>query len=97
MTIFMFFLAFVSFFSIVVTKDVKNLIIVKKKESLLGFIGDIFYMPIIAVGKWLSEKASKLNFFIFIFDFIIEAPLKVLVEVVEDWTKYVRERKENML
>lgn len=97
MTIFMFFLAFVSFFSVVVTKDVKDLIVVPRRESFLGFIVDLFYMPIIAVGKWLSGKASKLNFFVFIFDFIIEAPFKVLVEVAEDWTRYVKERKDNML
>ena len=97
MTIFMFFLAFVSFFSIVVTKDVKDLIIVPRRENLIGFIVDLFYMPIIAVGKWLSGKASKLNFFVFIFDFIIEAPFKVLIEVAEDWTRYVKERKDNML
>lgn len=97
MTIFMFFLAFVSFFSIVVTKDVKNLIIVQKRDSFFGFLIDLFYMPIIAVGKWLSGKASKLNFFVFIFDFIIEAPFKVLLDIAEDWTRYVRERKDNML
>ena len=93
----MFFLAFVSFFSIVVTKDVKNLIIVQKRDSFFGFLIDLFYMPIIAVGKWLSGKASKLNFFVFIFDFIIEAPFKVLLDIAEDWTRYVRERKDNML
>lgn len=94
--IFLFFLAFVSFFSIVVTKGVKELMIVERKENLLTFIIDLFYMPIILVGKWLSNNVSKLNVFIFIFDFILEAPFKILVEIAEDWTKYVRERRENM-
>ena len=53
-------------------------------------------MPIILVGRWLSDNFSKINVFIFIFDFIIEAPFKVLVEIGEDWTKYVRERRDNM-
>lgn len=94
--IFLFFLAFVSFFSIVVTKGVKELMIVERKENLLTFIIDLFYMPIILVGKWLSNNVSKINVFIFIFDFILEAPFKILVEIAEDWTKYVRERRENM-
>lgn len=97
MIIFMFFLAFVSFFSIIVTKDIKDLIIVEKRENLIGFLLDLFYMPIIAVGKWLSEKASKVNVFVFFFDFIIEAPFKIFVEIAEDWTRYVKERKDNML
>ena len=96
-TIFMFFLAFVSFFSIIVTKDVKDLIIVERRESLIGFLIDLFYMPIIAAGKWLSSNVSKVNVFVFLFDFVIEAPFKILVEIAEDWTRYVKERKDNML
>ena len=94
--IFLFFLAFVSFFSIVVTKGVKELLIVERKENLLTFLVDLFYMPITMAGKWLSKTFSKINVFIFIFDFILEAPFKILVEVIEDWTKYIRERRENM-
>ena len=82
---------------IILAKDVKNLIIVQKRDSFLGFLVDLFYMPITAVGKWLSSKASKLNFFVFIFDFIIEAPFKVVLDIAEDWTRYVRERKDNMM
>ena len=95
-TIFLFFLAFVSFFSILVTKGIKELSVLERKENLLTFFTDIFYMPIIIVGRWLSRNFSRINIFIFIFDFIIEAPFKILMEIGEDWTKYVRERRESM-
>lgn len=95
-TIFLFFLAFVSFFSIIVTRGIKELLIVERKENLFTFIVDLFYMPIIMVGRWLSNNFSRVNIFIFIFDFIIEAPFKIIVEIAEDWTKYVRERRDNM-
>jgi len=95
-TIFLFFLAFVSFFSIITTKGVKELIIIDRKDNLINFLLDLFYMPIISAGRWLSGNVSKINIFIFIFDFIIEAPFKVLLEIAEDWTRYVRERKERM-
>jgi len=94
--IFLFFLAFVSFFSIITTRGVKELIVVERRENLLTLLLDLFYMPIILIGKWLSNNVSKVNIFIFIFDFIIEAPFKVFVEVAEDWTRYVKERKDNM-
>jgi hypothetical protein len=95
-TIFLFFLAFVSFFSVVVTKSIKELIVIDKKENLFTFLLDIFYMPIIIIGKWLSNNVSKVNIFIFVFDFLIEAPFKILVEVADDWTRYVKERKDNI-
>lgn len=96
-TIFLFFLAFVSFFSIIVTRGVKELLVVEKKENLLSFLLDLFYMPIIMAGKWLSNNVSRVNIFIFIFDFIIEAPFKILVDIAEEWTKYIKERKDNMV
>lgn len=96
MIIFLFFLAFVSFFSVRVSRGIKDLMIVERKENIITFIIDLFYMPIILVGRWLSGNMSRVNFFVFIFDFIIEAPFKVLVDVAEDWTKYVRERRDNV-
>jgi len=97
MVIFLFFLAFVSFFSIIVTRGIKDLLVIEKKENLISFLIDLFYMPIIMAGKWLSNNVSKVNVFIFIFDFIIEAPFKILVDVAEEWTKYVKERKDNVV
>lgn len=95
--IFLFFLAFVSFFSIIVTRGIKELLVIEKKENLFSFLLDLFYMPIIMAGKWLSNNISRVNVFIFIFDFIIEAPFKILVDVAEEWTKYIKERKDNMV
>ena len=94
--IFLFFLAFVSFFSLVTTRGVKDLIVVPRKENFFTFILDLFYTPIVLVGRWLSGQASKLNVFVFFFDFIIEAPFKVIIEVLEDWTRYTRERRDTM-
>ncbi|MDO8260026.1 MAG: hypothetical protein Q7T50_00830 [Candidatus Magasanikbacteria bacterium] len=94
--IFIFFLALISFFSIKVRKTARELLIVEKKESLLSFLIDFFYVPIIEVGRWLSERFSKINVFVFILDFIIEAPFKIFVEIAEEWTRYVKERKDDI-
>ena len=94
--IFLFFLAFVSFFAIRIRRDTKELVVVEAKENIIIFVCDFFSVPIIAVGKWLSEKFSKINVFVFILDFIIEAPFKIFVEVAEEWTKYVKERKDEI-
>lgn len=94
--IFLFFLAFVSFFSIVTTKGVKELLVVEKKESIVSLFLDLFYLPIVMAGRFLSSNMSKVNVIVFVFDFIIEAPFKIFVSVIEDWTKYVKEKRENM-
>ncbi|MFH1583409.1 MAG: hypothetical protein ABIB72_03790 [Candidatus Falkowbacteria bacterium] len=95
--IFLFFLTLVSFFSLRIRKVAREMYIVESKENIFSFIIDFFYVPIIEVGKWLNEKFSRINFFVFILDFIIEAPFKIFVDIAEEWTKYVRERKEEII
>lgn len=96
-TIFLFFLTFVSFFSFRIKREIKRFIIIEHKDGFIGFLFDFFYMPIVAMGKFLSDNASKINIFIFILDFIIEAPFKVFVEIFDDWVKYVKEKKEDLI
>ena len=96
MVIFLFFLTFATFFAIRIRRIVQQYMVVERKENIFTFILDFFYIPIAAVGKWLSEKFSRINVFIIIMDFIIEAPFKVFVEIAEQWTRYVRERKEDL-
>ncbi len=94
--IFLFFLAFVSFFIIRIRRTAREWIVVEAREHVFGFLVDFFSVPIVATGKWLSGKFARLNVFAFILDFIIEAPFKIFIEIAEQWTRYVRERKEEI-
>ncbi len=95
--IFLFFLTFVSFFSFRIKREIKRFIIIEHRDGFFGFLFDFFYMPIVAAGKFLSDNASKINIFIFVLDFIIEVPFKVFIEIFDDWVKYVKERKEDLI
>ncbi|MCX6799808.1 MAG: hypothetical protein NT091_01535 [Candidatus Falkowbacteria bacterium] len=96
-SIFLFFLAFVSFFGIRIRKSINELRVLESKDSIFSFFIDFFYMPIISTGKFLSEKFARVNLFVFILDFIIEAPFKTFVEIAEEWAKYVKERREEIV
>jgi riboflavin transporter FmnP len=94
--IFLFFLAFASYFIIKIRRTAKEWVVIEKRENIVGFMIDFFSVPIVATGKWLSGKFARLNVFAFVLDFIIEAPFKVFVEIAEQWTRYVKERKEEL-
>jgi hypothetical protein len=95
-SIFIFFVSVVSFFSYRIRQVTKELRL-EEKASILAPVGDFFFMPILALGKFFSSGLSKLNFFIFIFDFIIEAPFKLIFEVIEEWIGFVKKRKEEII
>lgn len=94
--IFIFFVSVVTFFSYRIRQVTRELSLAEK-ESIFTPVIDFFFMPILSLGKYFSQEIARLNFFIFIFDFIIEAPFKLLFEVVEEWISFVRKRKEEII
>lgn len=94
--IFIFFVSVVTFFSYRI-KHIVNEYRLIEKEGVLTPIVDFFFMPILSLGKFFSSEISKLNFFIFIFDFLIEAPFKFVFEIVEEWISFVKKRKEEIM
>ncbi|MDA1317072.1 MAG: hypothetical protein O3B87_03535 [bacterium] len=94
--LFIFFISVVAFFAYRI-KQLSNMYRLIEKTSILTPVIDFFFMPILSLGKLFSEGVSRLNFFIVIFDFIIEAPFKLIIEVIEEWISYVRQRKEEIV
>ncbi len=94
--IFIFFVSVVSFFSYRV-RDVVNEYRLIEKQSILGPVIDFFFIPMLAIGKFLSSEVARFNFFILIFDFIIEAPYKLIIQIIEEWISFVKQRKDEII
>jgi hypothetical protein len=95
-SLFIFFISVVAFFAYRI-KQIANMYRLIEKTSFFTPIVDFFFMPILSLGKVFSEGVSKLNFFTFIFDFIIEAPFKLIIEVIEEWISFVKQKKEEIV
>ncbi|PIT90551.1 MAG: hypothetical protein COU22_01525 [Candidatus Komeilibacteria bacterium CG10_big_fil_rev_8_21_14_0_10_41_13] len=94
--IFLLFLSLVSFFGIKMRNKITELVVIDRSQNPIFFLVNLFILPFLNAGHWLSEKFSKINVFVFILDFIIEAPFKIFLEVIEDWLAFLREKKDEM-
>lgn len=94
--IFLFFLCVVALFGYSIRRQALELSTVGRGENLISPLFDFFFLPILQAGHWLSSEVARLNFLGFLFDFIIEAPLKSFIEVAEEWLNFVREKKEEL-
>lgn len=94
--IFVFFVALVVFFAYRIRQSTKEYAIMDKQGALEPVM-DFLFLPILRAGRWLSNEIAKLNLLTFFFDFILEAPLKVIFEVVEEWIRFVRVKKEEIV
>ncbi|RLC31407.1 hypothetical protein DRH13_03095, partial [Candidatus Woesebacteria bacterium] len=68
-----------------------------EKEGFLSSILTNFTLPLLNLGVWLSQGLAKLSFLMVIMDFLIEAPLKTIISVIEEWTSFIRERREEVV
>lgn len=94
--LFLFFLSVVSYFGIRIRQGARELVVLKQKEGIISFAADLFSIPILKMGQWLSTKLSNINVFVFILDFIIETPFKTFVEIFEEWIYYIKEEREKI-
>lgn len=94
--IFIFFVTLVSFFAYRIRLSAKEYLVVEK-SGIFSPVVDFFFLPILRVGRALSSEIAKLNVFMFIFDFVLEAPLKVIFEFMEEWFRFIRSKKDEII
>jgi len=93
--VFTFFLAIVSFlaYRIGILASVYR---VGDRQGLFTLLVDFLFMPIIRVGRDLTTGIAQINIFLYFFDFLIEAPFKLLFAFFDQWFYYLRGRSEEL-
>ncbi|MDP4007093.1 MAG: hypothetical protein Q8P55_00660 [bacterium] len=94
--IFLFFVSLVAFGGTKIRQRGRELLIGKEKQGFLYTIFDLFSLPIIHTGRWLSRQVAKYNILIVIFNFLIEIPFQVFIEFLEQWRSFLREKREEV-
>jgi len=94
--IFIFFLCVVSFFGFRLRQTAREVIVVEGKQGILSAIADFLSLPVLRAGQWLSRSVSRINVFLFIFDFLFEAPFKMFLTVLEEWFAFMKEKREEL-
>lgn len=95
--LFFFFLSAVSFLAFRIRRSATDLMVVSEKESAFVTIFDFLLLPFLKIGAWLSKKFEKANFLVLVFDFVLEAPFKTILETIEHWFSFMREKKDEII
>ena len=93
--IFLFFLAIVSFLTYRIATTSMTYTY-EPRQGIFTPVIDFLFMPIVRVGRHLTEGVSQLNILLFIFDFIIETPFKGLFTFFEQWFVYLHAKREGL-
>ncbi|MBU0646179.1 hypothetical protein KJ611_01720 [Patescibacteria group bacterium] len=93
---FLFFLSLVTYFGLKVRNRRRELVIIDTESGFFATLIDILFLPIIRAGRWMALKAPRINIFLFFFDFIVEAPFKAAIRLIEGWLAFLKEKREEI-
>lgn len=96
MIIFFVFMSTASFLGFRLSSMIRELELMTHKNRLLSTIRDFFYLPFILVGQWLSSKYARVNAVAHILDIAIELPLKTLLRLFRQWTRFLNEKHDEI-
>ncbi len=95
-SIFLFFLTIIAFFAYRISQTAKIYLWRPVGEERTTFF-DIISLPILTIGSRLSQGLSRLNFLAFAFDFILEAPFKMILGFVDAWAQFLSVKKDEQI
>src|SRR3989344_623550 len=96
MVIFLMFMSLVLFAGTKISQQARELMVETSKEGFLYNVFDIFSLPMIQVGRWLSGQIGRYNVLVLVLNFLIEAPFQIFVEFLEQWRSFLREKKDEI-
>lgn len=94
--IFLMFVSLISFAGVKIRQRAKELVVEREKETIFHTFLDLFSLPIIQVGRWLSSQWTKYNAVAVLFNSLLDMPFQVFVEFLEQWRLFLREKKEKI-
>jgi len=53
-------------------------------------------LPLIRMGKWLSGQWAKFNILVIIFNLILEVPFQIFIKFLENWHRFLKDKKEEI-
>jgi len=95
--IFVLLVSVISYFAVLLRQPARSMRVLKDRENIFGVLLNVLSLPILKLGRILSENFSKINIFVYILDVLIEAPFQVLMEVFDNWFDYLRGKREEIV
>lgn len=94
-SVFVFFLGIVSFFAMYIRQSSQGYRYPTRESNKTGFY-DLITLPFVTLGSLVSRGVSRLNFLAFFFDFILEAPIKLLLKVLDGWAQFLSFKRDEL-
>ncbi len=88
-------IAVIVFAAIVIRERAKEMT-VEESSNIFEFILDMLSIPIAKVGQWFAIKWHEYNFVSVFFSALVDTPFVKIINIFEDWRKFIKEKKSGI-
>ena len=83
-------------FAAVAIKNKSKELSIDERTSIQDFLLDIITVPVAKVGSVLAKKWKEYNIISTFFNFVIETPLALTLDFIQDWSEYIKEKRAEL-
>ena len=94
--IFFVFLSAASFLGFRLSRMIRELESIETSQNGVTIMRDFLYMPFVVVGRYISDKYSKVNVVAMALDMLIELPLKTILRLIRQWSAFISAKKDQL-
>ncbi len=94
--LFLFYTSVVTYFGVKVRESSKELVMAGGKETVGSVTFDFFALPFLRLGSFVSAGLARFNVLVLFISLMVEAPIQVLLEFLEEWIHFAKEKKEEV-
>lgn len=94
--IFFIFLSAASFLGFRLSRMIRELESIESSQNGVTLARDFLYMPFVVVGRYISDKYSRVNVVALALDMLIELPLKTILRLVRQWSAFISSKKDEL-
>ena len=85
-----------TFFAAVGIRNKSKELSVDDKTPVWEFLLDMLSVPIARIGSFLAAKWKEYNIIAIVFTFLVETPMVVVFDFIENWSQYIKERRAEL-
>jgi hypothetical protein len=94
--VFFTFLSTASFLGFRLSRQIRELEAMESAQDGITIIRDFLYIPFVVVGRWISEKYSRINIVAMMLDMVIELPMKTVLHLIRQWGAFIASKKDEL-
>ncbi|HRF28282.1 MAG TPA: hypothetical protein PL051_01420 [Candidatus Saccharibacteria bacterium] len=96
LAVFFVFLSAASFLGFRLSRLIREMESIDTYQNGVTIVRDFLYMPFVVVGRYISDKYSRVNIVALALDMLIELPLKTVLRLIRQWGAFISAKKDQL-